>query len=304
MTVSDLYNSVAQLGFEDSLEDDNRFFYAVNRALLQVNAIRPATSVYVINHKPMENKVRESSFTPIEKTEDLYFEASDVKSYYFEADGNGTVYVEKYDEEAETWVIIGLKNLSASKVFTAQKGFIKEGELFVKGRVRLHFTGDYLYSVRNVAMYEYLYSESVADIPPYEAYTRYDISTLVSDFLSLNSPPIKEEAEYQYLNQGYDVENGRIILLPYEAKGLYKVIYKHKPQSVINNGEAGDDMTVIDLDEELCALLPILVASYIWMDDEPEKAQYYLAMYQERAADIERRIVSATPVPIKNTNGW
>lgn len=304
MTVSDLYNSVAQLGFEDSLEDDDRFFYAANRALLQVNAIRPVTSVYVINHKPMENKVQESSFTPIEKFEDLYFEASDVKSYYFEADGNGTMYVEKYDEESETWAIIGMKNLSADKAFTAYKGFIKDGNAFVGGRIRLHFTGSYLYSVRNIAMYEYLYSNSEADIPSYEAYTRYDISALVPDFLSLNSPPIKEEAEYQYLNQGYDVEGGRIILLPHDAKGLYKVIYKRKPQAILNTGEASDDMTVIDLDEDLCALLPMLVASFVWVDDEPEKAQYYLAIYQERAIDIERKIVSATPVPIKNSNGW
>ena len=54
MTVSQLYNSVAQLGFEDSLEEDDRFIFAANRALLQVNAIRPVTSAYVINHKPME----------------------------------------------------------------------------------------------------------------------------------------------------------------------------------------------------------------------------------------------------------
>lgn len=304
MTVSELYKSVAQLGFEDSLEDDDRFIFAVNRALLQVNAIRPVTSAYVINHKPMENKVQESSFTPIEKFEDLYFEASDVKSYYFEADGNGTMYVEKYDEELEAWVKIGMVNLSADKVFVPYRGFIKEDGIFVGDRVRLHFTGDYLYSVRNVAMYEYLYSRLEADIPSYEAYTRYDISALVPDFLSLNSPPIKEEAECQYLNQGYDVEGGRIILLPHDAKGLYKVIYKRKPQAVINHGEAADDMTVLDLDEDLCALLPILVASFVWVDDEPEKAQYYLAIYQERAIDIERRIVSATPVPIKNSNGW
>jgi hypothetical protein len=252
----------------------------------------------------MKNKVQESSFTPIEKIEDLYFEASDVKSYYFEADGNGTMYVEKYDEKTETWAIIDMVNLSADKTFIAHKGFIKEGGSFVSGLIRLHFAGDYLYSVRNIAMYEYLYSRLEADVPPYEAYTRYDISALVPDFLALNSPPIKEEAEYQYLNQGYDVENGRIILLPYNAKGLYKVIYKRKPQPVINTGEAADDTTVIDLDEDLCALLPILVASFVWVDDEPEKAQYYLAIYQERAIDIERRIVSATPVHIKNTNGW
>ena len=33
MTVSELYKSVAQLGFEDSLEDDDRFIFAVSRLM-------------------------------------------------------------------------------------------------------------------------------------------------------------------------------------------------------------------------------------------------------------------------------
>ena len=93
MRVSELYKQVAQLGFEDSLEDDSRFYYAANRALLQVSAIRPAVSAYIINHKPMANLLKENTFTPIERSEDLCFEATDAKSYYFEADGNGKVTV-------------------------------------------------------------------------------------------------------------------------------------------------------------------------------------------------------------------
>ena len=302
MTVSQLYNSVAQLGFEDSLEEDDRFVFAANRALLQVNALRPATSAYVINHKPMKNMVNDAIFDPLEKTDELFFYAENVKSYYFEADGNGTLYVEKY--EADAWVTIGMVELTGTQGFTAYRGFIKQDGAFINAPVRLHFTGEYLYSVKCVAMYEYMYSASEADIPAYEPFTRYDISTLVSDFLALASPPIVEADGITHLNQGYTVENGRIVLLPFDMKGLYKVIYNRLPRSIEKSGEASEDSTVIDLDEDLCALLPVLVASYVWMDDEPEKAQYYLMLYRERAADIERRIYNATPVPIKSSNGW
>lgn len=302
MTVSELYHSVAQLGFEESLEDNDRFFYAANRALLQVNSIRPVTSAYVINHKTMENRVREESFTPIEKTDDLFFEASDVKAYYFEADGNGTAYIDAYDEYASRWEPINTITLKAGAGFSAHYGFIKKDGKFINGRVRIHFAGEYLYSVRNVAMYAYVYSDSEDDIPAFSLYTRYDISELTDDFLSLASPPIQEEHERRYLNQGYDVENGRVILLPYGADGIYRVVYNRKPNVIKNEGEITED--VIDLDEELCSLLPVLIASYIWMDDEPEKAEYYLVLYRERAADIERRIRSAKPVTIKSINGW
>ena len=304
MTVSQLYNSVAQLGFEDSLEEDDRFIFAANRALLQVNAIRPVTSAYVINHKPMVNKVSDAIFDPLEKTDELFFYAENVKSYYFEVDGNGTLYIEKYEASADTWVKIGMVELTGTQGFTAYRGFIKQDGAFVNAPIRLHFDGEYLYSVRCVAMYEYLYSANEADIPAYEPFTRYDISALAPDFLTLASPPIVEADGITHLNQGYNVENGRIILLPYDMKGLFKVIYNRKPKSIENTGEVSEDSTVIDLDEDLCALLPILVASYVWMDDEPEKAQYYLMLYRERAIDIERRIYNATPVPIKSSNGW
>ena len=100
MRVSELYKQVAQLGFEDSLEDDSRFYYAANRALLQVSALRPAVSAYVINHKPMVNLVKPDTFSPIERYDDLSFEATDAKAFYFEADGNGILLVEMYDSES------------------------------------------------------------------------------------------------------------------------------------------------------------------------------------------------------------
>jgi hypothetical protein len=63
-------------------------------------------------------------------------------------------------------------------------------------------------------------------------------------------------------------------------------------------------MTVIDLDPELCTLLPLLVASYVWLEDEEEKASYYMNLYRERAADIERKNRSYAPIKIKNIYGW
>lgn len=298
MTVQELYNSVAQLGFETSLEDDQRFIFAANRALLQVNSIRPATKTYLINHKPLVNQISNASFSPQEKTSELYFYADNVKSYYFEADGTGTLAIEMNTHgNGEEWKLIKTVDLSSAG-FKAYRGFIKDGSDFIKGRIRLRFYGDYVYTIKNVAVYEDLFSNNEKDIPAYEPFTRYDISALTSDFLSLATPPIIESEGLSYLNQGYGVENGRVILLPYDKKGVYKVTYKKKPKII----SMGDNETV-DLDDELCALLPMLIASYILLEDEPEKAQYYSALYNERAIDIERRIYNAAPIPI-TTNGW
>ncbi len=304
MTISELYKQVAQLGFEDSLEDDDRFYYAANRALLQVNKIRPAISHYIINHKPLVNLVNESTFVPIEKDEDLTFEATGAKSYYFEADGNGIVYLELYDADTETWRIIDTITLSSARAFLSYKGFVKDGGEFVVGTVRLRFTGEYFYSIKNVAMYRHLFSDEIQDIPAYESYTRYDISKLVENFMSFCSPPIQEAERNVILNQDYEIEGNSIVLLPYERKGVYKIMYERRPIPIEDTGDVTSDETTVDLDEELCSVLPILIAAYVWIDDEPQKSEYYMSLYRERANEIEYKAKDTAPVTIKSSNGW
>ena len=301
MRVSELYGQVAGLGFEKSLEDSDIFYQAANRALLQVNALRPAVSAYVINHKPMKNLLS-SSFEPMERYYDITFEACDAKAYYFECDGVGVCYIERQDAAGE-WVIIGALELAASGSFASYRGFIKDGASFVSGLVRLRFAGDYLYSVRCVALYQHIYSAVESDIPAFEPYSRYDISTLVPDFLSLESPPLSDDGDRKIPQDSYDVEGGRVILLSRDAAGCYKALYRRRPAEIVNDGSAADDETVIDLDDELCALLVLNIGAYIWADDEPEKAEYYLSLYRERAAEIAAREKEFRPVRYV-TNGW
>ena len=309
MTISELYNSVAQLGFEDSLENDNRFIFAAYRALLQVNALRPAMGYCLINHNPLKNKAEPSISYPIEKTEPLDFYAENVKSYYFEATGKGTVTFYHQAVSGE-WELINSFTFDSgvSTGFEAYRGFITKDGQEISGKIKLTFDGEFLYFVQNVAMYEHLYSGDANDIPAFGNYSRYDVSTLASDFLGLMSPPIIEytsnDRPGKYLTDEYDVENGRTILISNSISGLFKVIYKRKPTKITTEILAGENDALIDLDEDLCALLPLLVASYVWVEDEPEKAQYYLNLYTERAIDIERRKVEHTPVRMINVTGW
>lgn len=303
MRVQELYEQVAGLGFEKSLEDEEWFYQAANRALLQVNYLRPAISSYVINHKPMKNLV-EGSFSPVERSEDLIYEAENAKAYYFQADGIGRVFIERFDTDSKSWGMVGTVELNGARRFTAYSGFIRDGRNFITGRVRLRFAGKYLYSVKNVAMYEHLYSDDAADIPPYEAYTRYDMTALADDFLTLSTPPITEDEEYARLSGDYDVEGGRVILLPYSVTGCFKILYNRRPRELVYTGSAQDDESVLDLDEELCSLIPVLIASYIWLEDEPDRAQYYYSQYQARASEILARARNLSPVQYKSCNGW
>ncbi len=303
LTVAQLYEHVAQLGFEDSLESDKRFYLAANRALLQVNDLRPATAVYLINHRPLQNKVSAQSVEPLEKIDELSFEAEDVKSFYFEADGTGSAYLECFDG-AGGWELIAEIELASRQSFVPYRGFIKRDGFFTAERVRLRFAGDFFYTVRNLAMYGQILSDAEEDIPAFESFTRYDMSKLVDDFLGLCSPPILELDEFHRLNQGYDVENGRIILLPRGSSGCFKVSYQRRPRALIDEGNAAGDSSIVDLDADLAALLPELTAAYVLAEDEAQLANYYLSLYRARAGEIVTKSRNTAPVAFKNKNGW
>ena len=122
--------------------------------------------------------------------------------------------------------------------------------------------------------------------------------------MRFSCPPIKETECNTILNQSYEIEGNSIILLPYERKGVYKIIYERRPAQIENTGDITSDETVVDLDEELCSLLPILIAAYVWIDDEPQKSEYYMSLYRERANEIEYKAKDMAPVTIKSYNGW
>ena len=305
MTVSDLYKQVAGLGFESSLEDENIFVNAANRALLQVARLRPATRLCRVNHKPPTNLIAaKSSFRPTERSEALIYEANGAKAYYFEADGNGTAYAEFLS--GDTWQPAAEPIALSTEAmrFRAYRGFFKYGNNFVEGRVRIRFEGEYTYSVRGVAFYERVYSPNVEDIFAYEPSTKYDISSLASDFLALSAPPIVEDEGRRILSEGYDFEDGRVLLLPHEKPGVYTVRYLHRPEEISLETElANESGQRIDLDDDLCAILPNLVAAYVLAEDEPQLAEYYLTLYNQQAAEIRAAARSYSSVPI-NFNGW
>lgn len=305
MTIQALYDSVAQLGFETSLESDERFFYAANRAILQVNRIRPAIATYNLNHFPLDNLIKGNNFEPICKAEEeLVFVAEKAKSYYFECNGNGMAIIEK-SIDGSTWSTIGSVTLSSqNNRFVEYKGFVLDGGNTVNTWVRLRFIGEYLYYVKNVALYNALLSDNAKDIHAYAEYIPYDFAIHTDDFMSFVAPPITDAQRNNafVLNRDYFVEGESKLLIPASAKGVYTVCYNRKPKEITSLGMMNDE--AVDLDEELCAILPNLVASYIWVEDEPEKANYYLSLYREQVAEITAKIKDLKPFVYRNKTGW
>ena len=324
MTLQDLYNAVAQLGFEDSLEEgsDGRFIYATNRALIEINALRPRRSRVTINHR-VPNNLLFTTPTQIEKLdEDIELMAINPKSFYFEVCGNGSyaVYARlvKYDEDGkpvkdEDGTIDEITQVIKSGTFNSRtfediKGIINvngasilNGYTFT-GEVFIKFTGDYAYLVRNIALYDRIYSNNVEDIPPFRSHIPYNINDYTDDFDHFDASPF-EASDGKYLSGDYAIEGSDTILLPISKSGTYTICYIHKVKTY-DRYQRISDTEKIDLDEDLATLAPILVASYVWLDDEAEKSQYYLNLYMQRAAQIQRESKDLNPVTFQSVYGW
>lgn len=312
MKVSELYYQTAGLGFEASLESDPRFIYAANRALLQVNALRPATKLYRLLHAPLKNICNEDSTNPIMKAnEELIFTAKGAKAYYFECTGSFFVTFE-YLKEDGTWESTNVHKPSLlidRNFFSPNRGLCKDvhgKDLPPETEVRLRFWGNYSYMVQNVAFYDSLYSDKSSDIPAFSEYCEYDLSILADDkfgissgFLRLAPVAVIDEDEREIISKDVYTENGRLVYIARNKPGTYLVRYYTKPK-VIKEAKIEE---AIDLDEDLCALLPTLIASYLFAEDEPNLAEYYQAAYYKMAAELEARSRTIGTANITN-NGW
>lgn len=300
MKIKELYEAVAKLGFEDNLEDIPAFFHAAWRAMVQVNALRPLTAILEIYERIPENIATGGSFDIIEHAgEDLIIEAEGAKAYYFEAKGYGECRVEVLD--GGEWKLVD-QIVFDNTEFEARRGFVKLDEAFVDLPARMRFIGNYVYHVRNCAFFDKVYSPREEDLPSYTELIRYDVRDLGNNFLSFADRPLI--GDYNRLTAGYVLESNGVIRVPRELCSELKIKYKRLPARLEYRDDPTEDEREIELDADLCELLPLLVAAYIWADEGDGKYALYLELYRERAAEIERRERSKEPCEYKIFGGW
>jgi hypothetical protein len=259
--------------------------------------------------------------TSIERTEDVTFTAQNPKSFFFEVSGEGEFEIElekktkqvaseEYITEYVTCDIDTFSPQFNSPKFIPIRGFIKYNGAFIDklssqgftGNVLITFKGDYTYTVRNLAMYGKVYSSKVSDIAPFGYRIGYKLSEYVNDFGKLDTPPIINDKQ---LTSGYSIESDTIYL-PNDKLGIYTFNYLHKVELIDLAADftMGSDPINIDLEEDLAALLPNLIAAYVWLDDEADKSQYYYNLYLQRAEQIKRDYHDLNPVEFQSVDGW
>lgn len=302
MQVKDIYSEVARLGFDTLLEDEKMFYQTLNRAILQTAYDLPDKKSVCIRHAPMKNLLGDHQLCKVHKKPTggalIIGNAEGAKAYYFECNGNGYAYI----ETAENKTLGGPIALKSNGEYKAYRGVIRDGESFVDAAIRLHFEGDYSYNVTNVALYADTTGDNSESVPQYASRVMYDMRNVASDFLSFASPVI-ECADGVPLKDEYDIIGEHTLYLPYYKAGVYYVKYNRRPQAVEYTMSPSDDTQSVDVSQAVSECISLLIASYLWLDDDSDLALHYRSLYQERVARATARERNRTPVKYV-TNGW
>ena len=276
MKVEQLRESVAALGFENGIYDERQFILSCNRALDLIFTDREVTGIALINvDSPKPDVIKdeyihkggESSVFPLVGL-----------AYSFRASGRGHYTVK-----------------DGSGLITREiSGDGMEYRGFISGKGEITFFGDYRFSVYYLSVFDSLISPEVSDIPIVGTEEKIDLYSRIPDFLATASLPETSEGE--------PIKGARVVgsslILPRGTSGQIKLVYRRSPK------RASSDMREdIDIPRECEFLLPLVVASFMWLEDDTDMAQYYMALYKSTLGTVNGELAGRLDTGY-TTNGW
>ena len=255
MTLNDLRKEVAALGFEYDLSADESFLGAARRALITIYNEREICNTLTI--------IREAIY-PIERIERIEHKSAETVRIA----ANGASYSFKVSGDGRLTVCCDLdrSSYSFSGSYSELYGFLLPDSY-------LEFSGDFDYTVYDLCFYDSIYSEGV---PIFSKEAKYKISDLADDFLGFYSLPTDEH--------GNEIKGARILdeylIIPYDYSGTVYLRYRKAPPAI----SLDNPSQKIPIPKDIEHLPALLTASYVWLDDDAEKAAHYLSLYREGMA--------------------
>ena len=283
MTVAQLERAVARLGFAPSIEDGGPLLRdAAARALDELAAVRPRLRTVSLWHLPSPPLYAEGSTELL--TGEKVFSLPGGHSFFLRVCGRGTLAVTRDGKEELHPFTAGEGGLP-----TVLGGALPSGE----GPLRFRLFGEGGLRLLAFAVYDGLFDGTPPD--PFGGRS-YDLAALFSSFGGLLSPPTAEDG--RALSEGaaadYTLEDGHILTLSPHIRGCIRLTYRVR-LTVPEEGE-------LPLTEEEAALLPLFCASYVYLDDDPDKAAFYLARFREGLARLAAD--TAAPRPFRDSTRW
>ncbi len=313
MNLIELKNSVTSLIFDNEIENYDLFLQAVNRSVYRARMNFPKSAVFTIPQYPIRNLLGDNHFQVYEIPKEIVFEVNDILAFSFECYGIGKMEIKWFNPSAAVndFEIIQVEEFDSRMTFSVCKGFVKRFNEFVGGRFLVTFKSEYAVKVKNIAFYDRLISRDISDIPEFSPMVKYDLGYLTRDYCKKNGVSgvyqnfmcLKEIPKLYLLDNFVAVDyvmNNAVIEIPRSVVGQIRIEYLKYPDTV---GTGSLDSDIIDVTEEIAEALSYLVASTMLLDEDDEKANFYLRLYSEAEANAMHKDVVANQI-FQNTRGW
>ena len=236
--------------------------------------------------------------------ESIDFPAVGALSYYFKIYGRPTV-CKLYVGTHEVKDFYPEENEIDSRVFTTFKGNItyptlEEGE---DSTVYLHVEAVTPVKVQNMCFYGVAF-ETDADVPQFEKYIRICMDDVLTDFYQLAPAELYDlgDSGNDYIvGNDYFQEADKTLVIPREKTGIYLIHYRAYPQRITLETEDDYEMS---LDPEVADLLPLYMASAIYMDDDLGIATSYRNYFEVGRDALSQGALIPKKEKFVTSSGW
>ena len=278
MTINQLLKETYALGFEETGEIDSGFLFAASRALGQIYSELADEKRHGIIVCPptVTQRIAIYSHKPNEKVS--FNLRGCCLSFKFSGIGNFAI------EDKSSRRLVG---------FGDGDGVIKQ---FFEDECTLTFSGEHSYVITDLAAFSSNHGYAKSDIPIYSEFTEIELCAKIPDLAYMTRVPT--DTGGQSIDKAYSI--GNTLYLPTSFNGEALITYKPHPLPI----DSEDPDAQIAISGALAHLLPILTASYLWLDDDPEKAEYYAAIYRSEASRISYSARRSTSAEYSDVTGW
>lgn len=279
MTLTDIKNEIVALGFEADISINSSLIYSIKRALRTIYTERGETAVLDVYQEPYIPSIYHERIVHRGDSGDTVIKVFGM-GYAFAASGIGGFRVKTGEKVRE---------------YNFNSQFSEfSGELDGDGEIT--FFGRYMFVVYDLSVYDTVKSDDPTGIVRHTGITTYKLKNYAKDYMFAVSVP---KNEYGKDISGASVHRD-ILSVPSTYRGRIRIKYRKCIPDISPDNADGE----IDLPEEYHSLLPLLTASYVWLDDDAEKSQYYMSLYRDGMAALKLYTTKEINAHYTDVVGW
>lgn len=277
MTLNDIKKEVAHLGFESESAIDSSIESATRRAIATAYTEHGVQAVGRIYQSSLPIRSHVAMLVHTGGGEEMIHLCG--CTYAFVVSGKGAIEITD-------------GNGRRTQSFDAEGGYVYGS---VIGDAEMRFVGEFGYTVYDFCTYEGIFADGERP-PEYGRMRRHELSKVLPDFLCAVSAPTDKD--------GRVIEGAAVIsdvmMLPYGYTGEAVIRYrKRAPEVSINTPDRE-----LGIAAELEPLIPLLAAAYVWLDDDADKAQYYMSLYRDGMSAVKLYTRRCVDTAFTDVTGW